>query len=175
MWEKLKKVDEPLAEKLHPNNVGRVIRALEVYEVTGIPMSRHQELSRTAPKEYDACMIGLTFRDRQKLYDRINIRVDKMMEEGLLDEARTLFHDGALSRTAKQAIGYKELFLYFEGQLSLEEAVEKIKQESRRYAKRQLTWFRRDQEIHWIYADEIENIEKMIDECEKYMVKCGIL
>ncbi|WP_040196926.1 tRNA (adenosine(37)-N6)-dimethylallyltransferase MiaA [Candidatus Soleaferrea massiliensis] len=174
LWERLKAVDPVLAEKLHPNNQGRVIRALEVYELTGIPMSEHQRRSRLAPREYNTCMIGLAYRDRQKLYDRINLRVEKMMDAGLLQEAQRLYRQ-SLSRTARQAIGYKELFRYFDGELSLEEAVDKIKQESRRYAKRQLTWFRREEHINWIYMDDMDEIENLLEICGKSMEICGIL
>lgn len=106
MLEELRGVDPALAERLHPNNLGRVLRALEVYRVTGIPMSEHQRRSRLTPARYEPCMLGICFRDREKLYERIDQRVDLMMERGLLDEAREVSR--RYGGTARQAIGYKE-------------------------------------------------------------------
>ena len=147
--------DPQSAAALHPNNGNRIVRAIEVYRLTGIPMSEHQRRSREKPSPYHLCMIGLSAKNRQVLYDRINTRVDSMMEQGLLEEARRVL---ALPNkaTAYQAIGYKELEGYFNRTCSLEEAVARIKQETRHYAKRQLTWFRRDERIHWLYLDELE-------------------
>ncbi|MGI5896810.1 MAG: tRNA (adenosine(37)-N6)-dimethylallyltransferase MiaA [Oscillospiraceae bacterium] len=147
--------DPQSAAALHPNNGNRIVRAIEVYRLTGIPMSEHQRRSREKPSPYHLCMIGLSAKNRQVLYDRINTRVDSMMEQGLLEEARRVL---ALPNkaTAYQAIGYKELESYFNRTCSLEEAVARIKQETRHYAKRQLTWFRRDERIHWLYFDELE-------------------
>jgi len=153
LLERLAKVDPMLAEGLHQNDVGRIIRALEVYELTGERMSVWQERSRKDAAGYKLCMVGLGFRDRELLYERIGQRVDAMLGAGLLDEAKTLY-DSGFSGTAAQAIGYKELFGYFRGEVSLEEAAERLKQETRRYAKRQLTWFRRDGRINWLYLDD---------------------
>lgn len=153
VWNRLNECDPELAETLHPNNLGRIIRAIEVYEATGIPMSEWQRRSLKEPSDYELCMLGLSFRDREALYRRINARVDAMLEQGLLEEARALFDEG-LAGTAGQAIGYKELFSYFKGESSLETAVETLKRETRRYAKRQLTWLRRDERIHWLYQDD---------------------
>ena len=152
LLEELNRFDPESAKRLHPNNLSRIIRAIEVYRLTGITMTEHQRRSRLTPSGYDAVMIGLDFQDRQKLYDRINLRVDRMFADGLLEEAREILSNKNLG-TARQAIGYKELQHYFDGQESLEEAIQKIKQETRRYAKRQLTWFRRNPNIHWIYVD----------------------
>lgn len=151
--DELRKVDPELAQTLHPNNLGRVIRGIEAYRLTGITMSEQQRLSRQNPSPYDCCVIGLNYRDRQKLYDRIDKRVHVMMEKGLLDEIRQLIAMG-YSSTAAQAIGYKEFFDYLEGKGSLEEAIAKVQMESRRYAKRQLTWFRRDERVNWLYIDD---------------------
>jgi len=151
--EELRKVDPELAQTLHPNNLGRVIRGIEAYRLTGITMSEQQRLSRQNPSPYDCCVIGLNYRDRQKLYDRIDKRVHVMMDKGLLDEIRQLIAMG-YSSTAAQAIGYKEFFDYLEGKGSLEEAIAKVQMESRRYAKRQLTWFRRDERVNWLYIDD---------------------
>lgn len=151
--EELRKVDPELAQTLHPNNLGRVIRGIEAYRLTGITMSEQQRLSRQNPSPYDCCVIGLNYRDRQKLYDRIDKRVHVMMDKGLLDEIRQLIAMG-YSSTAAQAIGYKEFFDYLEGKGSLDEAIAKVQMESRRYAKRQLTWFRRDERVNWLYIDD---------------------
>lgn len=145
----LKEVDELSADAIHPNNLKRVIRALEIYKTTGLTKT---ELDRRSvgTSLYDAEIYGM-YRERDELYERINRRVDIMMERGLLDEVKRLFNmDIDLSSTAMQAIGYKELFLYFDKKCSLDEAIEKIKQESRRYAKRQMTWFKRNNEIIWL-------------------------
>lgn len=154
LWELLRECDPALAEKLHPNNSGRVVRALEVYRQTGIPMSEWQRRSREQPSEYRLLMIGLDCQDRQALYARIDRRVDSMMEQGLLQEASRL--RGKCGKTASQAIGYKELEAYFDGSCTLDEAVDRIKQETRRYAKRQMTWLRRDDRIRWLCADRYD-------------------
>ena len=116
-------------------------------------------------------MIGLTFSDRQLLYDRINERVDTMIADGLVNEAKGIYCSRNLN-TAHQAIGYKELIPYFEGQVSLEDCIEKIKMETRRYAKRQLTWFRRDKRINWIEVDKYKNIEEISEKVKKYIAIC---
>ena len=126
-------------------------------------MTEHQRRSRLEPTGYQSIIIGLDFQDRQKLYDRINLRVDRMFADGLLEEAKEILSNKNLG-TARQAIGYKELQHYFDGQESLEEAIQKIKQETRRYAKRQLTWFRRNPDIHWIYVDCCRNFEEVSEQ-----------
>ncbi len=155
----LSKIDPESAACTHPNNLKRVIRALEIYHTTGITKTEWDKNSHGKKPEFDATIIALTYKDREKLYERINKRVDIMLKQGLLDEVKTLLQDGKLLRntTASQAIGYKELIRYIDGLTSLEDAVEDIKRESRRYAKRQLTWFKRNPEIKWIYPDECEN------------------
>lgn len=174
LLKELAQVDPEYAEKLHPNNKIRVIRALEIYLKTGITMTEHQKNSRLAPSPYRACMIGLNYRDREVLYERINRRVDRMVESGLLEEARKICAQKDL-KTAYQAIGYKELEGYFAGRLSLSQALDTLKQESRRYAKRQLTWFRRDERIRWIYPDECENFEEAVQKAKKIVESSGIL
>ncbi len=161
LLEELREVDPESAARLHPNNLARIIRAVEVYRLTRIPMSEHQRRSRLTPQIYRTVMLGLNFRDRQKLYDRIDLRVDRMLEAGLLEEAEQVLAQDSL-KTARQAIGYKELIPYFAGEDSLSEAVGRIKQESRRYAKRQLTWFRRNERISWIYSDECQDMEEIV-------------
>ncbi|MGN0654489.1 MAG: tRNA (adenosine(37)-N6)-dimethylallyltransferase MiaA [Oscillospiraceae bacterium] len=171
MLQKLMEIDEETAKTLHPNNLTRIIRALEAYELSGLTMSELKRRSREEESPYNACMIGLNFHDRQKLYDRINLRVDKMAKEGMVEEAFE-FYKNERGNTVCQAIGYKELIPYFEGKATLDECLETLKRETRRYAKRQLTWFRRDERIHWIYLDETVGEKNIIDKCKKYIAKC---
>ncbi len=158
----LRELDPELAEKLHPNNVGRIIRAIEVCKTTGITMSEQQKLARENESPYDPCIIGLDFSDRQKLYDRINLRVDLMLEQGLMDENRRLLNTN-LSKTALQAIGFKEFLPYLNGEATFENCTENLKMQTRRYAKRQLTWFRRDQRINWVHPDEFDGFPALFD------------
>lgn len=174
LWERLLQVDEETAIKVHENNLPRVIRALEVYQLTGIPMSQHKINSRPESSPYDCCIIGIGFDDRQVLYDRINQRVDVMIERGLIDEARNMYQNHVMA-TAHQAIGYKELIPYFENAAELSECVEKIKQETRRYAKRQLTWFRRVDGIQWVYADKIDDYKKFLKKIQNIIAKSEIM
>lgn len=153
LFEKLKEIDPESAAKTHANNLIRVVRAMEVYEVTGKTMSEHQKDSHPIPSIYDVCYIGTNFADRDKLYARIEQRIDEMLEEGVEEEARFLFeHNGTC--TAAQAIGYKEFYPYFRGKMSREEAISVLKKETRHYAKRQITWFRRNDKINWLFRDE---------------------
>lgn len=151
MLERLRKVDPERADKLHPADRRRIIRAIEVFELTGKTITQHDAETRSRPARYSAAKIALCFDNRQQLYGRIDERVEKMVADGLFDEVKTLL-DGGLSplSTAMQAIGYKEPAEYFAGRLSMPEAIELIKQSSRRYAKRQLTWLRRDEDVFWI-------------------------
>ena len=159
----LRSVDPERADQIHENNVKRVIRALEVYHATGKTITEHDEATKTAPKRYNAVYIGLMYEDREKLYDRINLRVDMMMESGLADEVKKLLESGVSPKaTSMQAIGYKELVAYFEGKCTLEDAAEQIKQASRRYAKRQMTWFKRNKSTNWIAVDKAENISDLL-------------
>lgn len=171
LWEKLFEVDEATALTVHENNVPRVIRALEIYEKTGEKMSEHKKTSRLEKSRYNPVIIGLTYSDRQLLYDRINKRVDEMISEGLIDEARSIYSSKTLN-TANQAIGYKELIPFFEGSEPIDRCIEKIKQETRRYAKRQLTWFRRDDRIFWIEIDKYKNSVEILEKVQKYIAKC---
>ena len=155
LFNELKTVDPITADRLHINDTKRIIRALEVYYSTGMTISRQDELSHMKESKYRFCLIGLNANDRQYLYDRINLRVDLMLEEGLIAEAESFFAS-EISKTAAQAIGYKELKPYFDSLVTLEEATEKLKMETRRYAKRQLTWFRRNPDIHWLNIDEYD-------------------
>ena len=151
LMEMLRACDPEYARGVHANNIPRLIRALEVYHTTGIPLSEHIRRSRPQEAPYDTFWLGLRFHDRSKLYDRINRRVDLMMENGLVQEARAAYE--TRMSTAAQAIGCKELYPYFDGQKTLEECVETLKQSTRRYAKRQLTWFSRNPQIHWLEPD----------------------
>ncbi len=170
LYARLIALDPIAAKEIHPHNTVRLVRAMEAYETTGKTLTQLKEESKAIPSPYDATVIGLTYRDRQTLYHRIDKRVDLMMEEGLLQEAETVLKTYRL-QTAFHAIGYKELLPYFEKQATLLECVAKIKQESRRYAKRQLTWFRRDQRIHWIYVDDLQSFDELIENCKKILEK----
>lgn len=160
LLKELETYDPALARKLHPNNLGRIIRAVEVYRLTGIPMSQHQAMSRRRPSPYQACILGLRYANRELLYERIDLRVDRMLAAGLLEEAKLFFRQ-TQSHTAAQAIGYKELKPYLDGEISLDTAVENLKRETRRYAKRQLTWFGRDDRIEWLEADSFETLGQL--------------
>lgn len=158
LWNELNKIDSETADKLHLNDSKRIIRALEVYYSTGKTISEQRELSHINESPYNWCLIGLNADDRQYLYDRINLRVDIMLESGLLNEGKAFFSSD-VSHTAIQAIGYKELKPYIDGNKSLAESVEKLKMETRRYAKRQLTWFRRYDNINWFMIDRYSKNE----------------
>jgi tRNA dimethylallyltransferase len=168
--EVLRKFDPKTADRLHDNDTKRIVRAIEIYMLTGEAMSLWEERSRQGAPAYDPLFVGLRLSDRQILYKRIEQRVDSMLQRGLAAEVKTLL-DGGLSpdATAMQAIGYKELASYYDGRLSYEEAVEKIKMESRRYAKRQMTWFNRNGKINWFDIDLMDweniflNIKKMVE------------
>ncbi len=176
LLEMLRGVDPEQAEKLHKNDIKRIIRALEVYHVTGECISEHNRKTKDYTKKYNACIIGITYRNREILYDRINMRVDKMLKDGILDELRELLLSGIdKTVTAFQAIGYKELMPYIEGKCTLNEASESLKQATRRYAKRQLTWFRRNPDINWIYADEMENFSELLHASTNFIRSCGII
>ena len=154
LYERLRQIDPEYAAKVHPNNLPRVIRALEVFRLTGRKMSEEQRQSRPETPPYRSLCLCLTYRDRAELYRRIDLRVDKMLEQGILGEAETVWLHKAEYRTAAQAIGYKEFFPYFEGTQSLAACTAALKQATRRYAKRQLTWFRHQNDAQWLYVDE---------------------
>lgn len=160
VWEMLAQVDPDCANALHPNNVGRIIRGLEVYHSTGQTISQWQANSKLEPSPYDVLYLGLGVSNRDYLYQRINQRVHSMLEQGLLEELNDLIVSG-FGATAAQAIGYKEFFGYLNGENTLEESIERVQRDSRRYAKRQLTWMRREKRIHWFMVDEC-NEEKLL-------------
>lgn len=150
LHELLRKVDPESAEEIHENNRKRVIRALEFYENSGKPISTHNKEQRQKTSAYNSCYFVLTD-DRKKLYERIESRVDQMLSKGLVDEVRTLKEQGCnASMVSMQGLGYKEILEYLDGRCSLLEAVEKIKKETRHFAKRQLTWFRREKDVIWL-------------------------
>ncbi len=148
----LKGFDPDSAERLHPNNRRRIIRAFEVYLQTGKTITEQNILSRQNPSDIEPLVIGITYKNRELLYDRINRRVDIMLANGILDEAKQTV--GSSKKGAFQAIGHKELYPAITGDDTLENCAEHLKQQTRRYAKRQLTWFNRDERINWVYPDE---------------------
>ncbi|MFJ8352970.1 tRNA (adenosine(37)-N6)-dimethylallyltransferase MiaA [Bacillus paramycoides] len=157
---KLQEVDPESAERIHANNVRRVIRALEIFHTTGEKMSNQLEKQENELL-YDVSLIGLTM-DREMLYDRINLRVDLMVEQGLLEEVKGLHERGVRECQSIQAIGYKEIYDYFENRVSLEEAVSQLKTNSRRYAKRQLTWFRNKMDVAWFDVTDGEKTSEIL-------------
>lgn len=168
LYEKLAAIDAAGAKEIHPNNRKRVIRALEIYETSGIKKSEMIE-QQEHKLIYDACLIGLTD-ERQALYERINKRVDKMYETGLVEEVRALYDQGISSEAqAIRAIGYKELYDYFKGLISLEESKELIKRNSRRYAKRQYTWFNNQMDVTWFEID-VNHFERTVHDVLTYVM-----
>lgn len=155
--DELSAFDPETASALHPSNRKRIIRAIEIYRTSGITMSQSVARSHDVPSPYDVTAIGITYADRSVLYDRINRRVDIMVQKGLIEEAKA-FYSMDFGNTAAAAIGYKELKPYLDGKCTLETALEKLKMETRHYAKRQLTWFRRDEYINWIEADRCDSV-----------------
>lgn len=162
LWEKLLAADPESAESIHENNVKRVIRALEIYELTGKPKSYFDKLSKESAPDISLGMITLDFHNRDNLYKRVDTRVTKMLDEGLLSEVKVLYESGVLDgkNTASQAIGYKELIGYIKGEESLDAAIENLKLASRRYAKRQLTWFRHNEEAKRLFVDTEDGVMK---------------
>ncbi len=171
LLDRLRQCDPETAAELHENDLSRVIRALEVFEVTGRKISdfRRESLLEESPYSFRAAAI--TYDDRQILYDRINRRVDVMKENGLVDEAYEIYKESGHGRTAHQAIGCKELAPYFENRASLDECIEKIKQETRRYSKKQLTWFRKEPYINWMTGSADSDINFFIKKCENIIAK----
>lgn len=154
LYQELQQIDPEYAATVHPNNLPRVIRALELYQTTGRRMSEQRKEARKAEPPYRSLCLCLGYHDRTLLYRRIDERVDRMLQMGILEEAHRVYENRDRYRTAAQAIGYKEFFPYFEGIAPLEDCLAKLKQASRNYAKRQLTWFRHQQDAVWLYVDE---------------------
>ena len=161
LHEMLKNIDIESAERISINDRKRIIRSIEIFEITGKTMTEFNKNFREPIEGYNLVMVGLNM-NREKLYNRINRRVDIMVEEGLIEEVKKLLEMGYNKElVSMQGIGYKEIIMYLEGKISLDESMEKIKQGSRNYAKRQLTWFRRDNRIKWIDIDEFNNLEDL--------------
>lgn len=174
LLERLREIDPQSAARLHENNLSRIIRALEVYKISGKTMTQLQKESRRNPSPYNVFMIMPDYEQREELYERIDKRVDLMLEAGLIEEAREFFtHDDYI--TAAQAIGYKELKPYLDGAEPLEACVERLKRETRKYAKRQLTWFRKDARIQHITVTKSVNYEKILKNAEFLLKKSSIL
>ncbi len=168
-------VDPDTAGRLHVNDRRRIVRALEVFRTSGVTMTEYNRRSRMQPTPYRVFWIGLQTRNREALYRRIDERVDRMIAQGLVEEARAFWHQNP-SATSIQAIGYKELIPFFSGQKTLEESVADIKRETRRYAKRQLSWFRRNEEIHWFYPDEYPAFDRLFsDVCNMIEESCDFI
>ena len=171
MMARLAAVDPDSAARLHLSDKRRILRALEVYLATGETITVHNARTKEIPPRYEAVMIGLNTEPRQILYDRIDRRVGVMLEQGLLQEVQSLLEDGLLEGTAAQAIGYKELLAYFRGEMTLETAADLIRQKSRNYAKRQLTWFRRDERVKWIVYNAPEAAQAVLQEATNYLTQ----
>lgn len=173
LLEELKSVDAESYERLiFERNPKRIVRALEIYKTTGITMTEQNKLSIPDETPYDSVKIGLDFRCRQTLYDRINQRVDLMVEAGLIKEAEEFFKT-KVSSTAVQAIGYKELEPYFKDEAALSECLESLKRATRRYAKRQLTWFRRDENTNWFFVDDYKNSAELFSAVKAFLISKG--
>jgi len=167
LYKELLAVDQESAAQIHPNNVRRVIRALEIYHLTGKTMKDFQS-TQQRDLLFNTALVGLTM-ERENLYSRINTRVDLMMNEGLVAEVKSLYQQGLRDCQSIQAIGYKEIYDYLDDRVTLDEAVENLKQNSRRYAKRQLTWFRNKMEVQWFDMTDVNNFSKKIAEISHYV------
>lgn len=171
MLSQLGEVDPESASRLHENDTKRILRALEFYRQYGITITEQARLSKLNGSPYEPLMIGLNARNREYLYNRINLRVDIMAQNGLVEEARECYEKQ--KGTAAQAIGHKELASYFEGTSTLDEALDRLKQQTRRYAKRQLTWFRKDERMNWLYIDDYEDKASLCNAafslCEEFL------
>ncbi len=166
--DELRNIDPISADRIHVNDIQRVIRAIEIYTETGKPMSEYYKDFRKPNDKFDIVMIGLTM-DRDKLYSRINERIDIMMDSGLIDEVKSLLDRGYDENLiSMQAIGYKEVIQYLKGEYSLEDTIDTLKRESRRYAKRQLTWFRREERVHWIDLDQFDDKDNLLEQIMDY-------
>lgn len=175
LLEELRQVDPESAERLHPADTKRILRALEVYRETGSTISAHNAATRMIPPRYDAVWIGLQFADRADMKALIDRRVDKMVQEGLLDEVRALLAMGLpRNATAMQAIGYKEFLGVLDGVLTEPEAIELVKLRSRQYAKRQLTWLRRNPDIHWIFWEKDRDFARALQISTEILSASGL-
>ena len=175
LLEELRKVDPAAAERLHPADEKRILRALEVYRETGKTITEHNLETQKLPNKYDPIYIGLAFRDREDMKALIDLRVDRMVKDGLIDEIRALLDRGLdPAATALQAIGYKEFLSAMAGETSLNAAIDEVKLRSRQYAKRQLTWLRRNGAIHWIYWEKERNFAAAIQNATEFLSGQGL-
>ena len=175
LLEELRQIDPATAAKLHLKDEKRILRALEVYAETGETITAHNAKTKEIPPKYDALYIGLDFADRQDLRDRIDKRVDTMVQQRLLQEVRDLLATGLpRDATALQAIGYKQFLGVSEGRFTEKDAVEEVKLRSRQYAKRQLTWLRRNMAIHWIYWENEPDFSAGLQNATEYLTACGL-
>ena len=176
LLEELARVDPDTAARLHPNDGKRIVRALEVYRSTGTTLTEHNAMTRSLPPRYDALTLTLAFQRREDMWARIDRRVDQMMAGGLVDEVRALLDSGVPDRcTAMQAIGYKEMAAALRGDGDTARAAEEIKLRSRQYAKRQLTWFRRNGDARWIRWETRPNFAAALQTSTEYMEEFGIV
>ena len=175
LLEELRQVDPEAAERLHPADEKRILRALEVYRETGETITAHDERTRSLPPRYDAVWLGLRFADREDMKALIDRRVDAMVRSGLEEEVRTLLQSGLPpSATAWQAIGYKEFLGVLEGTATMEQAVAEVKLRSRQYAKRQLTWLRRNPDIHWIWWEKDRDFARALQVSTEILAAAGV-
>lgn len=175
LLEELRQVDPDSAQRLHPSDEKRILRALEVYLETGTTITAHNAATRTMPPRYDAVWIGLQFRNREDMKALIDRRVDVMVEQGLLDEIRALLDSGLpRSATAWQAIGYKEFLQVADGTATVEEAIAEVKLRSRQYAKRQLTWLRRNPDIRWIWWEQNRDFARALQDSTEILTAAGV-
>ena len=171
----LEKIDPESAKAIHPNNLQRVIRALEYYKETGELMSDHNKKQKEKTSPYNFCYFVLN-KDREKLYNSINLRVDEMFEEGLVDEVKSLLDRGyTKDLVSMQGLGYKEIIPYILGERTLEEAIYLLKRDTRHYAKRQLTWFRREENINWINKEDYTNDKNILSHMKELLFDKGLL
>ena len=175
LLEALRAVDPESAARLHLRDEKRIVRALEVYYETGETIGAHDRRSREIPPRYDAAYIGLAFRDREDMKERIDRRVDAMVAQGLLQEVETLLQSGLpRDATALQAIGYKQFLAVAEGRATTAEAIAEVKLRSRQYAKRQLTWLRRNEAIHWILWEKTPDFSAGLQNATEFLLSAGV-
>jgi len=171
LYRKLCEIDPATAQRLHHNDIRRIIRALEVYHLTGKPMSYYNQNLENDDEPYNSIIIGLTM-DRSNLYNRINRRVDIMLKKGLVEEVKRLLEMGYdKNLTSMQGLGYKEIVAYLEGKRTLIESTEILKRDTRRFAKRQFTWFKRIENIHWVDRDNFNSKEELVSYLKQYIIK----
>lgn len=175
LYELLEKADPESAKVIHSNNTKRIIRALEYKKQTGEPISLHNEEQRQKNSPYEYCYFVLN-KDRAALYASINLRVDRMLKEGLVNEVKNLYHRGyTKDMVSMQGLGYKEILAYLEGEYTLEEAVDILKRDTRHFAKRQITWFKRERDVTWVNKDEFQEEDEIITYMKKELLKRNII